>query len=97
MTDPKPAKSLQTVSNIPVFNIIVHVRRDTEGNVNARVANLPDLVCSASSERDVLAKIVKEFKQFAKSHSENETPIPWIEPISPKESDEQTRFIPVHL
>ncbi len=83
--------------DVPVFNCVVHVLRNENGTVNARVANLPNIACTASSERDALARIVKEFKQVIKQHSEQASPIPWIEPPSLKEANEQSRLIPVHL
>ena len=93
-----PSKSLPTVSaNVPVFNCVVHVLRDASGNVSARVANLPNLVCTGATERDALAKIVKEFKQYLKQLADTGTAIPWVDPPSPKEASEQSRFIPVHL
>ncbi len=95
---PQPSKSLPTVSaNVPVFNCVVHVLRDASGNVSARVANLPNLVCTGATERDALARIVKEFKQYLKQLADTGTAIPWVDPPSPKEASEQTRFIPVHL
>ena len=95
---PQPSKSLPTVSaNVPVFNCVVHVLRDATGNVSARVANLPNLVSTGGTERDTLAKIVKEFKQYLRQLADTGTAIPWVDPPSPKEANEQTRFIPVHL
>ncbi len=95
---PQPSKSLPTVSaNVPVFNCVVHVLRDASGNVSARVANLPDLVCTGSTERDALAKIVREFKLYLKQLADSGTAIPWVDPPSPREPNEQSRFIPVHL
>ncbi len=98
MNDSKPSIRLSTVpSNVPVFNCIVHVLRDSSGNVVGRVANLSDLVCTAATERDVLAKVVKEFKQRLTQVKSEGKAILWIEPPSPKEANEQTRLIPVHL
>ena len=98
MNQTPPPLSLGPVStNIPVFNCIVHVLRDSTGNVSARVANLSGIVCTASTERDVLTKIVKEFKQVVRELSEKGSEIPWIDPPSTKGPNEQTRFIPVHL
>ena len=84
-------------SSVPVFNCIVHVLRDAQGNVHGRVANLPDLACTAATERDLLAKIVKEFKRVIREYSENDSLIPWVDPPKVKDQNEQTRLIPVHL
>ena len=98
MNDPKPSVSLSTVpANIPVFNCIVLVQRDSSGTVTGRVANLPDLVCTAATERDLLAKVVKEFKHRLKQLTDEGVAIPWVEPPTLKETNEQTRMIPVHL
>ncbi len=98
MNQTPPPLGLGPVSiNNPVFNCIVHVLRDSSGNVCARVANLPNIVCTASTERVVLTKIVSEFKQVVKELSEKGSAIPWIDPPSSKGPNEQTRFIPVHL
>ena len=82
---------------VPVFNCLVYLSRDAGGGVRARVANLPGLECTASSEREALGKIVPAFKRRIAELMHAGTPIPWIEPPSPAEAGEQTRFIPVHL
>jgi hypothetical protein len=83
--------------DVPVFSCIVFVCADTDGGVRARVANLPGIQFTASSEREALAKIVPAFKQRIAELLQNETSIPWIEPPAPIEAGEQQRFIPVHL
>ena len=98
MNEPIRPLDLQPIRlQVPVFNCIVHVIRNEDGSVTARVANLSNVVCTASSERDALAHIVKEFKKVIKQFSEQGAAIPWVEPPSPKEPNEQSRFIPVHL
>ena len=79
------------------FNCIVYISPNSDGGVRARVANLPGLECTAASEREALSKIVPAFKQCVSELMRSETPIPWIEPPTPAESEEQTRHIPVHL
>lgn len=98
MNEPKPNKQLQSItSSVPVFNCIVYVLRDSSGSVSGRVANLPDLEFTASTERDLLGKIVKEFKRVVLEYSKSANGVPWIEPPIAKEPNEQTRLIPVHL
>ncbi len=98
MNEPHSIPDLRTVvSSVPVYNCIVHVLRDSDGNVTGRVANLPDLIFTATTERDLLAKIVKEFKRVVREYSQSDSGIPWIEPPSAKSPSEQTRLIPVHL
>ena len=83
--------------DVPVFNCIVYISLNSDGGVSARVANLPGLSCTAASEREALSKIVPAFKQRVSELMRSETPIPWIEPPTPAEPEEQTRHIPVHL
>jgi len=98
MNQQRPPLDLNPIhTTVPVFNCIVHVSRNEDGGVGARVANLPNIACTATSERDALARIVKEFKQAVKQFSEQGVPIPWIDPPSQKEPNEQSRLIPVHL
>jgi len=82
--------------NVPVFNCIVYISSDAD-SVKARVANLPDLEVTASSEREALAQLVPAFKQRVSDLMQSETPIPWIDPPIPAEPGELQRFIPVHL
>jgi hypothetical protein len=84
-------------ANVPVFNCIVYVSPDPSGGVRARVANLAGLDFTAANERGALAKIVAAFKQRVGDLTRDGIPIPWIEPPTPAETGEQTRFIPVHL
>jgi hypothetical protein len=84
-------------ADIPVFNCIVYVSPEAGGGVRARVANLPELECTAATEREALGKIVPAFKERVGELMHRETPIPWIEPPSLPEPGEQKRFIPVHL
>ena len=84
-------------TDVPVFNCIVYILPNSDGGVRARVANLPGLECTAASERDALSTIVPAFKQRVGELIRSETPIPWIEPPRPAESEEETRRVPVHL
>lgn len=83
--------------SVPVFNCIVYVARRESGEVQARVANLPDIAFSADSEPAALRLIVNEFKRRVAQCLAEECPIPWIEPPLEAASDEQKRLIPVHL
>ena len=82
---------------IPVFSCVVYVSKNAAGDVHARVANLAGLECDAASEREALSKLVPAFKQFVSELTASKSPIPWIEPPSPRADDEQVRLIPVHL
>lgn len=90
---PDPLKPI----DVPVFSCVVYVAKNASGGVHARVANLAELACDAASEREALSKLVPAFKQRMAELTASNTPIPWIEPPSPKADDEQVRLIPVHL
>ena len=99
MAEPKPDTRLNVandVAAVPTFACIVYVTKTDEGT-RARVANLPDLQCIATTERDALGKIVPEFKQRISQWLAAGQQIPWIDPPSAQEPDEQKRFVPVHL
>ena len=82
--------------DVPVFNVLIYVKHD-DGKVLARVANLPDLEFSASSEPGVLKQAITEVKsRLAKWHGAGEE-IPWIDPVPKPEDSEQERHVPVHL
>ncbi|MFP6614400.1 MAG: NAD(P)H-binding protein [Pirellulales bacterium] len=83
--------------DVPVFGCIVYVSSDDRGGVRARVANLAGLDCTATTEREALAKIVPAFKQRIAELLQSKAAIPWIDPPVLLESDERKRFIPVHL
>lgn len=90
---PDPLKPIE----VPVFSCIAYLSKTPAGGVHARVANLAGLECDAISEREALSKLVPQFKRRVAELTAAETPIPWIEPPSPKLDDEQVRLIPVHL
>lgn len=92
----QPSHPLQSV-DVPVFNCIVYVSPDPSGKVHARVANLPELECTAANERDALRQIVSAFKKRVGELLHNNTPVPWITPPVPAESNEASRHIAVHL
>jgi thiamine pyrophosphate-dependent acetolactate synthase large subunit-like protein len=84
-------------ADVPVFNCIVYVSSAADGGVQARVANLAGLECSAANEREALGKIVRAFKARVAEHLQNKSAIPWIEPPAAAVAGEQKRYIPVHL
>ncbi|MEQ8210431.1 MAG: hypothetical protein RH917_11415 [Lacipirellulaceae bacterium] len=83
--------------SVPVFVCLVYVRTNEDSTVSGRVANWPDLAASGSSERDVLGKLVSEFKsEVAKRYAEKQE-MPWLEPPPEPSEGEHVRSIPVHL
>jgi hypothetical protein len=83
--------------DVPVFNCIVYVSNEAGGGVQARVANLSGIACTATSEREALSKTVAAFKQRMVDLTQSGAPIPWIEPPSPMAPNERKRLIAVHL
>ena len=81
---------------VPVFSVVIYVSH-IDHNVKARVANLPDLLFTASSEPMVLKQAITEVKRRLASWHETGEKIPWIEPIPEPTADEQQRLVPVHL
>lgn len=84
-------------TSVPVFVCLVYVQSNEDSTFSGRVANWPKLVASGSSEREVLSKLVREFKsEVAKRHAEQQE-LPWIEPPPEPLDGEQVRSIPIHL
>jgi len=87
--DSKPA--------VPTFACIAYVRKQDDGTVAGRVVNLAGIEATGNAERDVLSKLVREFKsQVSKLHAEGRS-IAWIDPLPPLLDGEQRRSIPMHL
>ena len=96
----RPALSISNDSppaSVPTFPCIAYVVKCSEGGVRARVANLAGIEVVAESERVALSKIVPEFKRRVGELVSSGEPIPWIDPPSEPEPNEQKRFVPVHL
>lgn len=82
---------------VPTFACLVYVRKNEDGTITGVVANLAGIEISGNSERDVLGKIMREFKlQLSKISAEGQE-IPWIDPPQPPKENEQIRSIPMHL
>jgi predicted RNase H-like HicB family nuclease len=82
----------------PVFNCVVHVAaRDADGQVHARVVNLPRIEAHGRSEREALAQCVAAFKTAVAAATTTGQPIPWIDPLPRPGPGETERLIAVHL
>ncbi|TWU47928.1 hypothetical protein [Rubripirellula reticaptiva] len=84
-------------ADVPSFGCIVYVRANPAGGVIARVANLDGIEIAGSTERDVLSRIVPQFKKKIQDHMAADKPIPWTEPPAAMTEGEQKRFLPMHL
>ena len=99
MNNPEELPKIRPISvplDVPVFNVVIYVSTQ-DGKVIARVANLPNLRFSASSELMALKQAITEVKaRLAAWHSASEA-IPWIDPVPAPDANEQQRLVPVHL
>jgi hypothetical protein len=85
-------------ADVPVFNCIVIVSpRDSEGLVAARAAELAGMEGRGKSEREALAQVVAQFKNFVTRRYAAGDEIPWLKPPLAPQPGEQQRFIAVHL
>jgi len=87
-----------THSGVPVFDchVILSAPND-KGVIQGRVSSLDGIVAEANNERDLLRKIVDQFKATVKQFHDQDQPIPWREPAEKAQDGEQERWIPVHL
>ncbi|TWU25506.1 hypothetical protein [Bythopirellula polymerisocia] len=83
--------------NVPVFVCLVYVHQNEDATVTGRVANLAGIETSGSSEREVLGKLVREFKARVSTLFAAGQEIPWIDPPQAPSESEQVRSVPVHL
>jgi len=82
--------------DVPAFPCIVHLAIE-DGVYRGRVANLAGIEAEASSEREVLGRIVPVFKRTVAEIHQRGDSIPWITPVPEPKPAEIKRFIPVHL
>ena len=83
--------------DVPVFTCIVYVRRNEDGSVFGKVANLDGIESSGASERDVLGRVSREFKARILKSFEEGKQVDLIDPPASPADNEQVRSIPVHL
>jgi hypothetical protein len=93
-----PLISVNDCSPVPVFNCLVILGKpDENGRRRGRVANLQGITAEGTSERDVMAALMKSFKACLQKYTEASEDIPWIDPPESPAAGEVERFIPVHL
>ena len=89
-------------ANVPVFVCIVYVHSNEDGTMIGRVANLAGgddcgMRASGNSERDVLGKLVREFKARVVKMLEDRQEVSLMDPPPQPLENEQVRSVPVHL
>jgi hypothetical protein len=91
-------KKLGPPVGVPVFNCkaLVSARR-ADGLFHARAAELNDLRTSGASEREALQHLVGAFKIIAAQCLSEGRKMPFLSQPHAPASDEQERFIAVHL
>ncbi len=94
--DPQNPNPPMAQVDVPAFPCIVHLEVQ-DGVYRGRVANLAGIEAVASTEREMLGKIVPLFKSAVAEIRQRGDCIPWITPVPEPRSTEIKRFIPVHL
>ncbi len=107
MTPDDPAKhdrvpalphAVKPAANVPVFNCHVYLSPpNSNGQVTARMATLPEMAASGQGDREALRNLVQSFKQFAKNRLDRGESIPWHSEPLPLSPGDQQRWVPVHL
>ena len=94
--DDDRVRIISPAESVPVFNCVVHLKKNDQGRVQARIANIDADSIQADSERDALKQAVEIFKQIVGEYHASGKDVPLRVPDA-AESDEQTRLIAVHL
>ncbi len=81
----------------PAFGIVIYVRRDQEGRVHGRAANLVDVTASAPTERELFMKILPLCKTAIRASLDAGLSEPLCESLAPILPDERKTFFPLHL
>lgn len=92
-----PVTESRPASDVPVFGCVVYLKTTSEGTVDGRMANYEGLRATASTEREVLSKLVAEFKRIASAMHQRGEAVTLTDPPDPPAEGEVTRLVPVHL
>lgn len=92
------AHHVRRLPDVPVFNCHVYTSpADAAGLLRSRVSNLPEVVADGRTQREVLQKIVANFKTTICRYLDAGGEIPWTSPPLPREDGENEVWIAVHL
>lgn len=83
-------------STVPVFDCHILLSKNDDGSLTGVVSNLPEVHGTAQNERDLLRKLMNEFKASVSRYTADGKTIPWQETRKPAPGEQQ-RWIPVHL
>lgn len=82
---------------VPVYDChVILAPPDEQGVIYARVTTLPDITASGRTERDVLQRIVADFKAALIGYRDRGEAVPWREAETPSDGEVQ-RWVPVHV
>jgi len=82
---------------VPVYDChVILSSADADGVIHGRVTTLPEITAHGKTERDVLQRIVADFKAALIGYRERGETVPWREAEKPAEGETQ-RWVPVHL
>jgi len=83
---------------VPVYDCrVIFSGPDETGLLHGRVTNLEGVVATAKSERELLTRLVKAFKEVVVQSRNAGREVPWISSPDRPQAGEQQRWIPVHL
>jgi len=83
---------------VPVYDChVILSPADEGGTIHGRVSSLPGITAAGKTERDVLLRIVREFKAALIHCRQSGQPIPWSPAPEAPGPGESQRWIPVHL
>jgi hypothetical protein len=92
-----PTSSHQNQNPPPAFGIVIYVRRDEEGRVHGRAANLVEICASAPTERELFMKILPLCKAAIRKSLDDGNAEPLLPSLLPPLADEKKTFFPLHL
>ncbi|KAA5541125.1 hypothetical protein FYK55_18830 [Roseiconus nitratireducens] len=81
---------------VPAFRCVVYVSREG-AQFKGRVANLPGIEATGNDQRELLGRIVPQFKSAVSQSLADGNQPAWIDPPMEKLPSEQKLFLPVHL
>ena len=84
--------------SVPVYTCHVLVSGPSEQvEYRVSVTSLPGFTATVGNERELLTRLVEQFKRCIIEHRQQGQPVPWIEAPERPANDERQRWIPVHL
>jgi hypothetical protein len=89
-------KVIGDAETVPVFSCQILVSQES-GNVVAESANIAGIRVTAKNEREALRAVVTELKALLKDYQDRSEKIPWLDPATEPNDQQQVRFMALHL